>query len=297
LKQLVLVLKGMAYGVTHVAPGLGGGIVLLLMGIYEPFVESVGNLFVQRSNWRRYLAFLIPLGIGMVLGVILAAVAIEALLESYPTESMIFFMGLLLGTVPSVLTLHGDMRPRPGRLAALLLGLALVVGIRAIEPLLVGHTTAYTMTTWPEILYNGAVSFVAGGASVTPGLDGSYILLLGGTYAPVLSAVAALKELTIRWGALLSTVLGAGLGILVFSKLIDLAIKRAPALAYYCVLGLVLGSVYGLWPDQPARLPVWALALCLLAGGAIALLLGRSPQEPAVVEEESPLPERAQGHR
>ncbi len=288
MKQIVLVLKGMAYGVTHVAPGLGGGIVLLLLGIYEEFVEAMGNLLVQRSRWRQHLAFLIPVGIGAVLGVVLAAVVIDALLEAYPTESMIFFMGLLLGTVPSVLKLHRDMRFSPGRLAALLLGLAFVVGIRAAEPLLVGHGPAYTMTTWPQILYNAVVSFVAGGASVTPGLDGSYILLLGGTYAPVLGAVAALKELVIHWGALLSTGLGAVLGILVFSKLIDLAIKRAPSLAYYAVLGMVLGSVYGLWPDQPARLPAWALALCLLAGGGIALLLGRSPQEPAAAEQNAP---------
>lgn len=285
MRQIILVLKGMAYGVTHVAPGLGGGIVLLLLGIYEEFVEAVGNLFVRRSAWRRYLAFLIPLGIGTVLGVILAAVTIDAVLEAYPTESMIFFMGLLLGTVPSVLKLHDDMRLKPERIVALLFGLALVVGIRALEPLVTGQGPARTLTTWPEILYNGAVSFLAGGASVTPGLDGSYVLLLGGTYAPVLRAVAALKDLTIAWGTLLSTGLGAVLGILVFSKLIDLAIKRASSLAYYCVLGLVLGSVYGLWPDQPARLPAWSLALCFLAGGAAALLLGRSPQEPTLAAE------------
>jgi putative membrane protein len=291
LRQIILVLKGMAYGVTHVAPGLGGGIVLILLGIYEEFVESIGNLLVHRSRWRKYLGFLIPLGIGAVLGVILAAVLIDALLAAYPTESMLFFMGLLLGTVPSVLRLHQDMRPRPGRLIALALGAAFVVAVRAIEPLVVGGRAAYTMTTWPEILYNALVSFVAGGASVTPGLDGSYILLLGGTYASVLNAVAMLRELVIRWGALLSTGLGAALGILSFSKLIDLAIKRSPSLAYYAVLGLVLGSVYGLWPDQPARLPVWGLVLCVVAGGAVAVLLGRGQEPAPSVGEPQPIPD------
>jgi len=104
MKYLVLVLKGMAYGVTHVAPGLGGGLILILLGVYERFVEAIGNFFVQRERWREFLAFLIPLGIGMVIGIVLAAKIIAAVLDRYPVATMVFFMGLLIGTIPSCLS-------------------------------------------------------------------------------------------------------------------------------------------------------------------------------------------------
>lgn len=122
MRYIVLVLKGMVYGTTHVLPGIGGGIVMLLLGVYEEFVEAVGNLFVRRDRWRQYLSFLVPLGIGMVLGIVVAAVLVEGLLERHPTASMLFFMGLLLGTIPTVLRLHQDMRATPGRIGALLIG-------------------------------------------------------------------------------------------------------------------------------------------------------------------------------
>jgi putative membrane protein len=126
------------------------------------------------------------------------------------------------------------------------------------------------------------VAFCGGGASVTPGLDGSYILMLGGTYQPALGAVAALAHLEIRWGILLTTALGAVLGILICSKFIDIAIRRAPSVTYYVVLGLVIGSVYGLWPDQPARLAWPFLVILFLAGNILAYYAGRKQVPPKV---------------
>jgi len=282
MRWLLLGLKGILYGTTHIVPGIGGGIVLILLGLYEDFVEAVGNLLIRRDQWRRYLAFLVPLGVGMAVGVVLAAVAVEGLLERYPAGSMVFFMGLLLGTIPSVLRMHDDMQPTPGRLLATLAGAAIVVGIRAAGPLLSGTNTAHTLTNAREVAYNALMSFLAGGASVTPGLDGSYVLLLGGTYPAVLEAVAQLRHLQIQWAALLSTGIFALLGILAFSKLIDTLIKRNPPVAYYAVLGMVAGSIYGLWPEPPIEAPPLVLALCLLGGIASALLLGRVPQEPPI---------------
>ena len=272
---MVLGLKGIAYGITHIVPGLGGGLILILLGIYEQFVDALGNFFVNRQRWREYLSFLVPLGIGMVMGMLVLAKLIDSMLEHYPAATMFFFMGLLVGTIPSVLRMHGDMRLTTGRGIALLLGLLVVVGLGALEPQRRQTGSVRAITGTGGIVYNAFVSFLAGGASVTPGLDGSYVLLLGGTYGAVIEAVAALSELVIRWGALLSTAIGAVLGIVSFSKLIDMALKRAPAVSYYAVLGLVVGSVYGLWPHDPRRASILALALAFVGGLVLALLFAR----------------------
>lgn len=275
MKYLILGLKGVAYGITHIAPGLGGGLILIVLGIYEQFVDAVGNFFVKRNKWKEYLAFLVPLGIGMVLGMLILARLITLLLENYPAATMFFFMGLLVGTIPSILRLHGDMHLTVGRGLALLCGLLLIVGLKTIEPSGNLGESVQSISNTRGIIYNAIVSFIAGGASVTPGLDGSYILLLGGTYAPIIEAVAELSKLVIHWGALLSTGIGAILGIATFSKLIDTAIKRAPSLSYYGILGLVAGSVYGLWPKEPAKAGIVVLALAFVAGSALALLFSK----------------------
>ncbi len=281
MNKLSLVLKGMAYGVTHVIPGLGGAMVLILMGIYEPFVDAVGNIFVQRRRWREFLTFIIPLGIGMVLGIILAAKLIADVLANYRVATNLFFMGLLVGTVPSILRIQRDMRPRVGRILAWLGGLAVVAGLKLLEAYLVTHQgEPLTLASFSELRvvgYNSLISFLAGCASVTPGLDGSLVLILGGTYEPVLQAVGALTHLQIHWAPLISTAGCAVLGILVFSKLVDTVIKRAPAHAYYGVLGLLTGAFYVLWPREPAGLPWVVLILIFAVGVALALWLGRQP--------------------
>ena len=170
MHYLVLILKGIAYGITHIVPGLGGGLILILMGIYEQFVDALGNFFVKRDRWKEYLSFLIPLGIGMVIGMIGLAKIITVVLGRYPAATMFFFMGLLIGTIPPVLKLHGDMRPSLSRIAALAGGVILVVILRALDP---SEGRAVDISTVRGSAYNAIVSFVAGGASVTPGLDGS----------------------------------------------------------------------------------------------------------------------------
>jgi putative membrane protein len=221
----------------------------------------------------------------MVIGVVGSARLIDSLLERFPTATMFVFIGLLVGTIPSVLRLHDDLRPTLPRVLALLLGIAVVAGVRTLETSLVGRDANYTMTTLPQIAYHSLISFLAGCASVTPGLDGSTVLLLGGTYRTVLEAVSALGDMDVRWAVLVPVAIFAGGGGVVFSKVIDTLLKRGRGVVYYAILGLVLGSIYGLYTrTTPGESRAWVLALCLLAGAATAYALGRVSQRlPAVV--------------
>lgn len=276
MKYLVLVLKGMAYGITHIVPGLGGGLVLILLGIYEPFVDAIGNFFLRRDRWRQYIPFLGCVGLGMALTVVGFARLASDLMENHRALMMFFFMGLMIGTIPSVLRIHGDMRPSVGRVLALLAGLAIVVGARTLEDIGVRGALVAAPNSLGALIYTTITSFAAGCASVTPGLDGSYVLILAGTYEPILGAISALTDLQIQWGILAGLGIGAVLGIVLWSKAVDTAIKRAPSVTYYVVLGLIGGSLYGLWPRSLAGESVPLLVLVFVAGLAIALAFGRT---------------------
>jgi putative membrane protein len=289
MATIVLVLKGVVYGITHVVPGIGGGLILILMGIYDRFVEVLGNL-LDRHRWREHLAFLAPLGLGMILGMIGLARVLTIVMDRFPAESMVFFIGLLLGTIPSVLRMHDELRPSPGRIVALIAGLLLVVGLRAVE--IQERSDVASISTPLGAAYNLLICFLAGGASITPGLDGSYMLLLGGVYEPIIAAVADLTHLQIHWAALASTGIGAVAGVLTFSKLIHTAIYRKPGMATYAVLGLVVGSIYGLWPQEAPRVSVPVLAVVFLIGLVVAWVSGHSEERvsaaaPIEVEEAS----------
>ena len=277
LRYLVLVLKGMAYGITHLVPGLGGGIILITMGIYDEFVDAVGNFFLERHRWREFLPFLIPIGIGMVLAMVLFAGWIDWLWTTHQQVTKVFFIGLMLGTIPGVIRLHDDMRPTVGRVVGALVGIGIVVLFRAIRAR-GGYEDVRALTDWDGALYTLATSFLGGGASVTPGMDGSYVLILAGTYQPILAALSALKHLEIQWVLLICVGVGAVAGILGFSKLIDVAIRKAPSASYYVVLGLIVGAVYGLWPDHLAEASPLLMLAMFAAGFVVALFFGREPE-------------------
>ena len=280
LRYVGLVLKGMAYGITHLVPGLGGGLILITMGIYDEFVDAVGNFFVERHRWPEFLRFLIPVGLGMVVAVVLFSGWIDWLWTNYQQATKVFFIGLMLGTIPGVIRLHDDMRPTFGRIAGALAGLAIVVTFRAV-PNLLGLEGDGAFTGRGSALYVLVTSFLGGGASVTPGMDGSYVLILAGTYQPIMAALSALKEFQIEWVLLGSLGVGAVLGVLGFSKLIDIAITRAPSVSYYVVLGLIVGAVYGLWPDGLAEASPLVLLAMFAAGFVVALVFSREPDEGA----------------
>lgn len=284
MKYLVLVLKGMAYGITHIVPGLGGGLVLILLGVYEPFVDAIGNFFLRRDRWREYIPFLASLGVGMVIAVIALAHVVSSLLASHPAPTMLFFIGLMLGTIPAVLKMHHDMKPSAGRVLALIAGIVLVVGIRSLERLGVHGDLTAAPNSLGGLAYTTATSFAAGCASVTPGLDGSYVLLLAGTYEPILGALSALTDLDIQWGILIGLGVGAVLGIVTWSKAVDTAIKRAPGGTYYVVLGLIVGSVYGLWPGDLAGASIPVLILAFAVGFALAVVFSRPEEQQAPID-------------
>jgi putative membrane protein len=283
IEYLVLLVKGMAYGITHIIPGLGGSLVLILLGVYERFVDAAGNLFVKRDHWKEYLRFLIPLGLGMVIGMVVLAKLIGFLMEDYAAPTQFFFMGLVIGTIRSVLLMCKGLKPTAGRVAALVVALAVVFAVRFLNPGASEGGDGADLSGLGGALYNLLASFLGGVASVTPGLDGSYMLMLMRTYNPVIAAVGGVMDAlqafdlgAISWAILITTGVGAVAGILLFSKVMDTILRRARGVAYYAILGLVAGSLYGLWPSSiPAGTSVLACFLTFVAGVAAAVLLSR----------------------
>ena len=288
MKFINLLLKGMAVGVSNVIPGVSAGTFLVLLGIYDELVEAAGNFLTNKSRRKDYFLFLLPLVIGAAGAILAFANLITFLLENYAAPTQFFFIGLILGSIPTVLKMHHDMKPSVSRVVAFAIGLGLVILLtvgerRGIE----GHLSTGTTSLLAFFIF-AVVGVFAGGAMVTPGVSGSYIFLLTGTYGPIMQAAASLTNPPVHWGVIAAVATGALVGILVCSRLIDLALKRHPAVTFYAILGLICGSFVGLWPaDLDLSASSLASMLTFAAGLAIAYLLDR-PAENRTNKVSSP---------
>lgn len=290
MKYLILLLKGVIVGVAHIVPGVSSGTFMVLLRVYDDLVASVSGLLSSLKNveeLKQRLSFLVPLALGVAVGTVGIAKAASLVLDQYPLLSVLFFIGVIAGGIPSVIKMHHDMKPSLGRGATFVVGAAVAILVE-----LAGASSEVSSATdvasTPSLFHLGIGGFFAGSAMMTPGLSGSYILLLTGTYEPMVEALDSLTHPPMQLAVLIPATLGLVLGILVFAKLASLLLKRWPAVTFYAILGLICGSLIGLWPAEFTLVEHGLIGIPLLiVGAAIAYVLGRSTGgEAAAIQTE-----------
>ncbi len=271
-------ITGAAMGAADVVPGFSGGTVALVGGIYPRLIANIRASARVVSLLLRLRLRALPAALGaidwgflsvLLLGLFSAAVtlagALERLLETEPVTMSAVFMGLVLGAaIVARHQLHGPFQPRLVFLAfASAASTALLLGLRP-APL-----------TEPSLLVLGVASAIAVCATILPGISGSFLLLVLGVYAPIISAIAARDLLVI--GAFMG---GAVAGILSFSTLLNWLLARAHDLVLAVLIGLMFGSARVLWPwpsatgvGDPTLGAPTGIVLMPVVAGTVALVL------------------------
>jgi putative membrane protein len=278
----------MVIGIANLVPGVSGGTMALVMGIYERLVEAIGGFFTNKKKRMGYFLFLLPVFLGAAAGILLLARAFSFLLSSsaYAQPTYFFFVGLILGSIPFLVSVHSDMKIRPVRIIYLLIGLGLVVILafiggrdNAVETSQARYTLFNIINiTGISIKYGLWLFFcgvVTSSAMVIPGVSGSALLLGLGEYKNVLGFVNELMAVQ-----LLIFGMGALVGIVACARLIDYCLKRFPSNTYYFIIGLVIGSVFqvlmsSLESLNSGLLPILLSIAAVAIGFAIAFGLGR----------------------
>jgi putative membrane protein len=235
-------LTGLSIGAANVIPGVSGGTIALLMGVYGRLLGAIGHLtdeplrLVRARRWRQAWAaadgpFLAVLGAGMVVSIFTFARLFEWLLRTHEIETMAFFFGLILLSIFYVG--QGVRHWRAGRLIALFAGAAVAAGVALLAP----------ASENPDPVYVFVCGVIAVASMILPGLSGSFVLLMMGNYTLVLGAVGHL-----HWPVLVPMTLGCAVGLLGFSRLLDWVLKRWRDLTLALMTGFVLGSLAVIWP-------------------------------------------------
>jgi putative membrane protein len=272
ISSLVLLLKGCVIGIANVIPGVSGGTMAVVLGIYDRLIEAIGGVVTDGKNRFSHLVFLALVGCGAVLGIVLLAGGIKYMLEHHEALTLLFFMGLILGSTPSVIQASGIQKMGSLRVLSLGLGLGTVLVMGTFSDAKSGlDFSVSSVDYW--MLFLGMIA--AGGAMIIPGVSGSLMLILLGQYAVVLGAIhdRNLKVLAIAG-------IGAGLGILLFSKIIRYLLQHHAGVTHAFIIGLVAGSIVVIYRGFPAGDSGLLLGLAgLLAGTLVAYLSGSGPRK------------------
>lgn len=265
-------LKGIAVGIANIIPGVSGGTIAVITGIYDELVDAFGNFFNSEGGWRRNTLFLAPVITGILLGNVAFARLIGLFLDAAPEATTFGFIGLILGSTPYLVRRAGAARFRPHHGLTFGLGLAVVLWM-GLTPRPAASPPITQITLASGVWVFGA-AFIASIAMIIPGVSGSFLLLLIGMYSTLQQGFS-----TLNIPVILVFAMGTLTGVVVVAKAIAALLRRCHGATYCAIIGLVLGSAVALYPGIGSGHET-ALNLAALAMGAgLSLVLGTGMKE------------------
>ncbi len=269
MKLLINFLKGMIIGIANIIPGVSGGTMAFILGVYDRLTEAIGGFISNKTKRVEYIKFLSVIVIGAVVGILLFAKLLTWLL-SMPVSTQItyfFIIGLIIGSMPFIFRLHSDMKPSFKRILFLVIGLTLV-----IFTTMIGGAEEATKTAEIKYTFFGFINitefdfahniwlticgFLSAAAMVLPGISGSALLVSLGEYGNILYIV---NNMLVVPGIFFG--LGIIPGIILCAKVISLLLKKYTAETYYFIIGLMLASIYQIAIEIKGELSVLPLVI------------------------------------
>lgn len=240
--SLRLFITGFVMGAADIVPGVSGGTVAFLMGIYEELIQSIKTvsgkvlqLGIQgkfKAAWQTIpFSFLLPLGFGVLTALLSLSNLVSYLLHAYPQYLWSLFFGLVLASVVVVRKRVVTWNPHDYVAAAITTVAAYI---------LVGAVPVETPNTWWVLFLSGAIAICA---MILPGISGSFLLVIMGKYEQVLGAITNRDFVT-----LVIFGLGTVVGISVFSRVLSWLFKRHHDVIIAMLTGFMLGSLRKVWP-------------------------------------------------
>lgn len=283
IEKILDFLKGIIIGIANVIPGFSGGIMAVAFNVYDKLISAVSNIFFHplkaiKSIWS------LALGIGM--GIILTIIGISVLLNKFPVPTILFFTGLIVGSIPTIYDKVKEKSHSVYHYGALFLGVLIIVGI----PLITKDNAPVIVSTidYRIIITLFGIGIIAAATMVIPGISGSLILLAIGYYQFIidfvmdfLKSIIHLNFISFKNNFVLVIALGLGLvaGFLALSKLIEKLIAKYPKLFYMAILGLLIASpfaiIYQMYQTYQTRIYdaliiSWVIGIIFLIVGALA---------------------------
>ena len=245
--------RGILMGISDLIPGVSGGTIAFILGIYDRFLLAISGIFSR--DWRRQLGFLLPLGFGMGFAILAFSRVIDYLLENYYEPTQFFFLGLIIGVLPFIAK-QAEVKKnfKAKHVAIMILAGALLASMAFIQTNEEIVITSFTAGAYVKLFFSG---WIASMAMLLPGISGSFVLLVIGVYSTVISALS-----DFNLPVIMTVGAGAAIGFILSSKAIAYLLREFPYMTFAVIMGLIGGSVFVVFPGLPKT--TLGLALCVI---------------------------------
>ncbi len=284
MNYLINGVRGFCMALADSVPGVSGGTIAFILGFYDQFINSLNSLvFGNKKEKKEALFFLLKLGIGWVIGMVLAILVLTSLFANHIYEVSSVFIGFIIFSLPLIISEEkGALKGKYKNLLFLILGIVIVSLITYFNPMNGSENVVdITNLSFGLILYVFVAAMIAISAMVLPGISGSTLLLIFGLYIPITTAIKEFLHLNFGYFPIL-VVFGLGVltGIAVVIKGIKAALSKYRSQTVYLILGLMLGSLYAIVMGpttlevyhEPMTFQTFSIGFFILGGLIIGLL-------------------------
>lgn len=241
MEKIILIIKGFIIGTANIIPGVSGGTIMMILGVFENIVNSVNHFF---DDVKKNSTFLISLLVGVGLSIVAMSRVVTYALENYTFPTILLFIGLIIGGFPMLFKNINKEKKSKKYIISFLVPFLLVVFLSVYDG--VFSTVDLTSLSVSGYVYLFLMGLLAASSMIIPGLSGSFILILFGYYSPIMEVI---KDFT-SFNNLLSNgvilcIFGVGIifGLFFVIRLIEYLLNKYKVGTYYSIIGFVSASV------------------------------------------------------
>ena len=245
---LIRFINGFCMALADSVPGVSGGTIAFLLGFYDKFISSLDDLFRGKIEQKKNaLKFLVKIGVGWVIGFLLAASILSSLFSTKIYIRSSLFLGFILFAIPIVIKEEqSEIKGKYKNIIFSVIGIAVVAIITYLNSKS-GNSMDINNLNIVTIIYIFIAAMIAISAMILPGISGSTLLLIFGLYIPILAKVKAFISFDFSAMPVL-IIFGLGMitGIVVFTKLIRKSLEKYRSQTLYTIIGMMIGSMYSI---------------------------------------------------
>lgn len=256
---LLRLFQGLLIGVSGVLPGVSGGVLCVVFGIYKPVMEVFSApLKKLKEHWR----LLLPVGIGSAAGFFLLVRAVSSVLENYESLATCVFAGLILGTLPSLIRTAGKEKRTAGSYTAFFISFAFFF----VWFMYLQYGVGFSIT--PSFFWFVLSGVIWGLSIVLPGLSSSAILLFLGLFEPIVSGAESLN-----FGVLIPLAIGGVAAIVFLSKAVNVLYEKHFSVMSHIIIGIVVATTIPIIPTHFTGFIDFLVQVALIVIGFAAAIL------------------------
>lgn len=273
LDPIMRLIHGALIGLGAVLPGISGGVLCVVFGVYRPIMELLSHPF---KAIKKYARILIPVVIGIAIGFVAISKLLGFLLEKYPDPSVCLFVGLIAGMLPSLFREAGEKGRTKGSFISL--GVCFVVVLAVLLGLNAVHVTIEPNFVW--YLFCG---FCIALSVIAPGMSFSTLLMPLGLYEPLVSGIGSVADVVngfdkVQFDVIIPAAIGALLTVILLAKAVTKLMDKHYSIVFHGIIGIVIAATIVIVPFSGFFSGVKNFIInfvCLAAGIVIALVLDK----------------------